>query len=494
MSIVQLLAGPSRHEAVQGSDIAQIGPVEWEIPKSYRDDMRVPARFFASLGTVDDAFKDRSLEQLINVTTLPGIVMYALAMPDMHQGYGFPIGGVAATLLPDGAISPGGIGYDINCGVRLLLSNLTKKDLQPHKENLAHELSRTVPAGTGRGGKFDLNLETLDKVLKEGVHWALKEGYASKKDLDRIESRGRINQADPANVSEFAKTRGHKQLGTLGAGNHFIEVGVVERIFDKKIADVFGLKKDQITVLIHTGSRGLGHQVATDYIKLMLEEMPRLGIEIPDRELACLPFSSELGAKYYSAMAAAANYAWVNRQLLTLLVRQTWQRFFGADAQLDLLYDVAHNIAKVEDHEIDGVRQKVLVQRKGATRAFGPGYPEISYDFQDTGQPVIIPGSMGTASYVLAGTELAMQKSFGSTCHGAGRQMSRHKAKRLEPGRQLQEELASSGILVKAASIRELSEEAPYAYKDIEEVVNIVQKAGIANKVARLRPLIVIKG
>ena len=480
--------------AVQSSDITQIGSVEWEIPKSYRDNMRVPARFFAGQNAIDDVLKDRSLEQLVNVTTLPGIVKYALAMPDMHQGYGFPIGGVAATQLPDGAISPGGIGYDVNCGVRLLLSDLTQKDLKPHKENLAHELSRAIPAGTGRGGRFILEETELDKVLELGVEWALEHDYASKSDLGHTESGGRLDGASAAAVSELAKKRGSGQLGTLGAGNHFIEVGVVEQVFDSHAAKTFGLRTGQITILIHSGSRGLGHQVGTDYIRLMLEQMPKFKIEVPDRELACLPFSSELGQKYYTAMAAAANYAWGNRQLLAYLTRQTWQRFFGADAQLKLLYDVAHNIAKVEDHEIDGRRQTVLVQRKGATRAFGPGHPEIPKCFQNTGQPVIIPGSMGTASYVLAGTKAAMQKSFGSTCHGAGRQMSRHKAKRLEPGRQLQEELAGSGIIVKAASIRDLSEEAPYAYKDIDEVIDIVAEAGIATKVARLRPLIVVKG
>lgn len=484
----------SRVEMVKKEDVLQVGDYEWEIPASYRDDMRVPARFFASAETLDDAFKDRSLEQLVNVTTLPGIVKYALAMPDMHQGYGFPIGGVAATLLPDGAISPGGIGYDINCGVRLLLSDLTQNDLQPHKENLAHELSRSIPSGTGRGGRFVLEQDELNKVLELGAEWALEHDFATQPDIGHIESGGRLVEADPSSVSDHAKKRGSRQLGTLGAGNHFIEVGVVEQIFNSQAAKKFGLYVGQITVLIHTGSRGLGHQVATDYIRLMLEQMPEFGVEVPDKELACLPFSSELGQKYYTAMAAAANYAWVNRQLLTYLTRQTWQPFFGAHSKLKLLYDVAHNIAKIEEHIVDGLQQKVLVQRKGATRAFGPGHPEIPKCFQGTGQPVIIPGSMGTASYVLAGTKAAMQKSFGSTCHGAGRQMSRHKAKRLEPGRQLQEELADSGILVKAASVRDLSEEAPYAYKNIDEVIDVVQQAGIANKVARLRPLIVIKG
>ncbi|MBI2009477.1 RtcB family protein [Candidatus Saccharibacteria bacterium] len=479
---------------VKREDVVQAGPYVWEIPKSYRADMLVPAIFFASPKMFEDAFKDRSLAQLVNVACLPGVVKYALAMPDMHQGYGFPIGGVAASRLPDGAISPGGIGYDINCGVRLLLSDLGAKDLRPAQETLAHELSRAIPAGTGRGGRFDLKSAELDKVLNQGVRWALKNGYASQKDLEHTESEGRLQAADATAVSVQAKNRGQRQLGTLGAGNHFAEVGVVQAIFDEKIAESFGLKSGQITVLIHSGSRGLGHQVGSDYIKLMQAKMPEFGIEVPDRELACLPFSSELGQKYYAAMSAAANYAWVNRQLLTCLVRQVWQNIFGGQGRLELLYDVAHNIAKVEEYEIDGALQKVLVQRKGATRAFGPGQPEIPKAFRGQGQPVIIPGSMGTASYVLVGTKGAMSQSFGSTCHGSGRAMSRHGAKKLQLGKDLQAELAKRRIIVKTPAVKYLSEEAPYAYKDVDEVVDIVQRVGIAKKVARLLPLIVIKG
>ena len=483
-----------RFQMVRRGDVVQVGPYVWEIPKSYRADMLVPARFFASPKMFESAFQDRSLAQLVNVACLPGVVKYALAMPDMHQGYGFPIGGVAASWLPDGAISPGGIGYDINCGVRLLLSDLNVKDLRPAQETLAHELSRAIPAGTGRGGRFDLKSAELDKVLNQGIRWALKKGYTSQKDLEHTESEGRLQAADATAVSALAKNRGQRQLGTLGAGNHFAEVGVVQAIFDEKIAASFGLKPDQITVLIHSGSRGLGHQVGSDYIKLMQAKMPELGIEVPDRELACLPFSSELGQKYYAAMAAAANYAWVNRQLLTYLVRQVWQDTFGRHKHLKLLYDVAHNIAKVEEYEIDGAKQKVLVQRKGATRAFGPGQPEIPKVFRALGQPVIIPGSMGTASYVLVGTKGAMSQSFGSTCHGSGRAMSRHGAKKLQPGKDLQAELAKRRIIVKTPAVKYLSEEAPYAYKDVDEVVDIVQRVGIAKKVARLLPLIVIKG
>ena len=494
MDTLQLLTAPTRRRTVQRDDIYQIGPVEWEIPQSFRNDMRVPARFFASKKTVGEVFKDLSLEQLVNVTTLPGIVSYALAMPDMHQGYGFPIGGVAATLLPNGAVSPGGIGYDINCGVRLLLSNISETELAPYKDQLANELSRSIPSGTGRGGRFVLGEGELNKVIELGAQWAFKNAFATDDDLKHIESGGRLKTAHANAVSELAKKRGSNQLGTLGAGNHFIEVGVIDKIFDPAIAYAFGIRPNQVTVLVHTGSRGLGHQVATDYIRLMLEEMPRYEITIPDKELTCLPFSSDLGQKYFSAMSAAANYAWVNRQLLTHLARQTLQYVMGCDATLRLLYDVAHNIAKIEEYEVNGKKSKVLVQRKGATRAFGPNNPEIIKEYQGTGQPVIIPGSMGTASYVLAGTATAMEKSFGSTCHGAGRSMSRHAALKIQHGKELQKELAEHNIIIRTPSIRYLSEEAPYAYKDIDEVVNIVAQAGIAKKVARLRPLIAIKG
>lgn len=476
-------------------DLIRIGPMEWEIPASYRPDMRVPARFFASEAMIADILHDQSLMQLINTAALPGVVGAVLAMPDMHEGYGFPIGGVAATQWPSGAISPGGIGYDINCGVRVLTSQITSASFKTHKEEFAHELSRAIPAGTGRSGRLDLNPIELDAVLTTGAEWALKQGYATPHDIKHIESRGRLANGKPDFVSELAKKRGHRQLGTLGGGNHFVEIDVVDQIFDSEAAKTFGLFKGQITALIHSGSRGLGHQVATDYIREMLNELPNYNIELPDRELACLPFNSDAGQRYFSAMSAAANFAWVNRQLLAYNVRQAWQHIPGKKlGDLDLLYDVAHNIAKVENHTIEGEPKKVIVHRKGATRAFAKNAADLPADYKSTGQPVLIPGSMGSASYVLVGAEGSMEKTFGSACHGAGRRMSRHAAKRLSKGWELRDHLMEKGIIVKSASLRDLPEEAPYAYKDIDEVVNVIHQANIARKVARLRPQIVVKG
>ncbi len=475
------------------SNLTQIGPVEWEIPVSYRRDMRVPARFFASKSMLSEILGDRSLEQLVDVATLPGIVGVALAMPDIHEGYGFPIGGVAATQWPDGVISPGGIGYDINCGVRLLKSDLVRTQFEPFKEALALDLSGSIPSGTGQGSKMTLDFAELDEVLTQGAGWTLSRGYATQSDISHTESHGRLEGADPAALSDFAKKRGCRQLGTLGSGNHFVEVGFVEKIFDEEAARVFGLKQDQITILIHTGSRGLGHQVATDYIKIMLQELPEFGITLPDRELACLPFSSREGQRYFAAMSAAANFAWANRQMITHRTREAWKRTVGA-GDLSLVYDVAHNIAKVEEHKVNGTMMKVVVHRKGATRAFGKGFTELPEEYRPIGQPVIIPGSMGTSSYVLVGAANAMEKTFGSACHGAGRLMSRHAAKAKQLGRELQKELADGGIIVKSAAVRDLSEEAPYAYKDVNDVVDVIELAGIATKVARLKPLVVIKG
>jgi len=476
-------------------NLKQISPVLWEISKTYRNDMRVPARIFASEKMLDDIFQDRSLGQLINVATLPGIQQAAYCMPDVHEGYGFPIGGVAATLHPDGIISPGGIGYDINCGVRLLKSKLKIEDVSKELEDLARKLYRCVPSGVGRGGKFKLSMADLDLVLKDGLQWMKKNGFATEDDVLHIESGGTLDNADPDVVSNRAKKRGFDQLGTLGAGNHFVEVGFVETIFDEDAAKAFGLFQNQITILIHTGSRGLGHQVATDYIRTMMNVMPNYGITLPDRELACVPFSSSEGKNYFNAMAASANFAWSNRQMIAHLIRQAWQREFGlSQGHLSLLYDVAHNMAKIEQHKINGKEQTVTIHRKGATRAFGPGHPELVKEFQPIGQPVLIPGSMGTASYVLVGTKEGMTTSFGSTCHGAGRRMSRRAAKKAVQGKQLKEELKEKGIEIQAGSIPGLAEEAPIAYKDIDEVIEVVHEAKIAKKVARLRPCAVIKG
>ncbi|MFC1894440.1 RtcB family protein [Candidatus Dependentiae bacterium] len=474
--------------------LKQISPNLWEIPKSYRSDMKVPARFFASEQILKDIFLDRSLQQLINVATLNGIVGHAYAMPDMHEGYGFPIGGVAATKFNTGVISPGGIGYDINCGVRLLKSNLNFNDVKNKLESLSREFFHCVPSGVGRGGKLKLSSQELDDLLKNGVQWMLKNGYATQHDITNIESNGRLTNADPNSVSEHAKKRGLNQIGTLGAGNHFVEIDYVEKIFDKKAAQIFGIHENQITILIHTGSRGLGHQVATDYIKTMMQVMSKYGIELPDRELACVPFNSPEGTNYFNAMSAAANFAWCNRQMITHNIRQAWKKEIGQKEELSLLYDVAHNIAKIETHKIDGKNQKVIVHRKGATRAFPPNHPEIPQQYKEIGQPVLIPGSMGTASYILAGTQKGMHQSFGSTCHGAGRRMSRRAARKEIHGKTLKIELENKGILIRSGSIPGLAEEAPIAYKDIDDVVQIVDQAGIAKKVARLKPCAAIKG
>jgi tRNA-splicing ligase RtcB (3'-phosphate/5'-hydroxy nucleic acid ligase) len=467
----------------------------WELPPSVKEGMRVPAQVYASSRILEEIGSDKSLDQLVNVAMLPGIQMASIVMPDVHEGYGFPIGGIAATLWPGGAISPGGIGYDINCGVRLLGSKLSKHDLKGRGEELAKSLYAKIPSGVGKGGFLQLTDHELDEILKNGVHWALKNGYAVPDDLPKIESEGKLPHADPQFVSDHAKRRGIDQIGTIGSGNHFVEVSYIDQIYDPKVAEVFGLKRDQLTILIHTGSRGLGHQVATDYMKLMVATMSKYGISVPDRELACVPFNSTEGQEYFKAMGAAANYAWCNRQVITWEIRKAWEQFFeGKNTQLNLVYDVAHNIAKLEEHIIDGKKVKLIVHRKGSTRAFGPHHPEIPAHYQVTGQPVIIPGSMGTASYVMVGTTEAEEKAFGSTCHGAGRRMSRRAAQKAVNVHDLEKELSERNIYVRAGSRSGVSEEAPIAYKDIEEVIEVVHQAGLAKKVARLRPLAVIKG
>jgi tRNA-splicing ligase RtcB len=480
---------------VRKEQLQRIGPVVWEIPPTVRSDMRVPARVYASEELLEQILHDRSLEQLLNVATLPGIQQAAIVMPDVHEGYGFPIGGIAAMDLDEGVISPGGIGYDINCGVRLLVSELAYEEVEPRLEQLAKELFKAIPSGVGRGGQFKLSIRELDRVLESGVRWALAEGYAEEEDLEFIESQGSLPDADAEAVSREAKERGRDQLGTMGAGNHFVEVDYVEKIFDDALAQALGLHRKQVVVLIHTGSRGLGHQVATDYIRVMLSALPRYGIRLPDRELACAPLSSPEGQRYFRAMCAAANFAWTNRQLITWEIRQAWKTVFGAaGGRLRVLYDVAHNIAKLEQHMIDGQPKRVLVHRKGATRAFPPGHPETPSVYRHVGQPVLIPGSMGTASYVLVGAPGSMQQTFGSTCHGAGRQMSRHAAKRQVNAEELRHQLRQRGIVVQAGSVRGLVEEAPVAYKDVDAVVRVVHTAGIARMVARLRPIAVVKG
>ena len=470
--------------------ILRPSPLVYEVPASARDDMRVPARFFADEELWSQIRSDRSVEQLMNVATLPGISECAYAMPDVHQGYGFPVGGVAAFRISDGVISPGGVGYDINCGVRLLASELTVADLRGRLEDLVHNLSRSVPSGTGRGGELRLTDHELDRVFVEGCKYLVERGLALPEDIDVTESGGSLPQADPAQVSQRARQRGSTQLGTLGSGNHFVEIQTVEQVFDTAAAEVLGLETGRITVLIHTGSRGLGHQVCTDYVREMDRVMPKYGIELPDRELACAPFDSPEGRAYFGAMCAAANFAWSNRQTITHTVRGVFERAFGDAGRLRLVYDVAHNIAKVEEYG----GEQFCVHRKGATRAFGPNNPEIPEIYRSVGQPVFIPGSMGTASWVLVGAEGAMTESFGSTCHGAGRRMSRRAAKRVAQGHEVRRELAKKGIVVRCHSNSELAEEAPHAYKDVDRVVDVVDRMGLARKVARLKPIGVIKG
>ncbi len=472
---------------IQKSDFTQIGKYLYEIPKAFRPDMKAPARFYASPAFLDQLLTERALEQLINTATLDGVYKYVVAMPDIHEGYGFPIGGVVAVDKNKGLISPGGVGYDINCGVRLLKTGLMEEELTLKKRELMVEIFRTVPAGLAKKGAARFSLEELDMFLERGVEYAVEKGYGTAKDLEAIEENGRMKSADASKVSDRAKSRGKNQLGSLGSGNHFLEVQKVTDIFDKEVADKLGIKQNEIFVMIHTGSRGLGHQVATDYIEIMRAAMKEYGIVIPDPELVSAPFSSEEGQDYFKAMSAAANFAWSNRQIIMEMTRRAFNKIVGIPKeQLVLIYDVAHNIAKLEGN--------LLVHRKGATRAFGPGNPNIPPIYRDIGQPVMLPGSMGTASYLMLGTSRAEEETFGSTAHGAGRVLSRHKAKRMVRGEELRQELEREGIAIYSTSNVGLAEEAPIAYKDIEEVANITSETGIAKKVVRFQPIGVVKG
>jgi tRNA-splicing ligase RtcB len=471
------------------SELVRIDETTWEIPASARSDMRVPARIFADEMILDEIVGDQSLEQLQNVSTLPGIVGAAIAMPDIHQGYGFPVGGIAATELPDGVVSPGGVGYDINCGVRLLALPLGESELGERRRALVHEISRTVPAGAGKGGGISLHEASLDDVLRDGPR-ALPGVRAD--DVERTESEGCLEGADPMVVSERARARGQDQLGTMGSGNHFVELQFVDDVLDPTAAEAFGLRQGQVTVLIHSGSRGLGHQVCTDYVRLMDSRLVGYRIHLPDRQLACAPASSPEGRQYLGAMAAAANFAWANRQAIADGVRRAVASVLGKDAAegTHQVYDVAHNVAKIEVHG----DARVCVHRKGATRAFPAGSAEIPTAYREAGQPVFIPGSMGTASFVLAGEPGAMERSFGTTCHGAGRRLSRTAARRQVNGTELRRELEERGIVVRCPSSKGLAEEAPLAYKDVERVVRVVERAGLARRVARLIPIGVVKG
>lgn len=478
-------------------DLKRISDYEWEIPQTFRPDMRVPVRLFATRRMLEDVMKDKSLEQAVNAATLPGLVGHVIVMPDMHQGYGFPIGGVAATRLPDGVISPGGIGYDINCGVRLLGSHISIDTAHPHLDALATALNQHCPSGVGEKGAVRLTEAELEAVCRQGSKWALKQGFASEADLRRTEESGCVQGADPGKVSKRARVRGRPQLGSLGAGNHFIEIDVVEQVFDSSAASVMGLEVGTLAVQIHCGSRGFGHQICTDYVEEFQGAVRRYGIHLVDRELVCAPLSSPEGQSYLAAMRCAANYAFANRQILANSARKAFEQVLAGkvkDWNLHQVYDICHNMGKIETHVIDGERMQVCVHRKGATRAFGPGAPELPDEYKAIGQPVLVPGSMGTTSWVLVGTAASMEQSFGSTCHGAGRLMSRHEAKRNVRGDQLRQELEAKGIHIRAGSMAGLAEEAPQAYKDVDQVVEAVVGGGIARKVARLHPLAVIKG
>ncbi len=480
---------------INKKDFRKLKDYLWEIPKTFRDYMRVPARIYVSKKMLEEVFRDESISQLISGCTLPGIVKYGIAMPDMHEGYSVPIGFVGAIRTTDGIISPGATGFDINCGMKLLKSEYSEKEIKPYLDKLATEIQKKVPSGLGRGRQIKLSVEQIDKILEGGAKRIVEQGYGEKEDIENCEANGCLEWADPLAVSNHAKDRGRDQVGTLGSGNHFLELQKVAEIFDEKVAEVFGLFKDQIVVMIHTGSRGLGHQVCSDYLKEFIPLMERkYKIKVPDREFACVPFSSPEGQRYFAAMASAANYAWANRQMIAYFVRKAWRSVLGEKrGRLIALYDVAHNIIKKEGYLIEGKEVEVAVHRKGATRAFPPGHPEIPEQYREVGQPVLIPGSMGTASYILVGTKEG-EEAFYSSCHGSGRTMSRHAAMRRVSGQEVIRKLESKGIIVKCWSLRGIVEEAPIAYKNIDEVIEVVHNAGLSKKVAKLVPLAVIKG
>ena len=478
--------------------LEKIDDYRWRIPRSYKAGMRVPGIIYADEAMAQQTRQEQALEQVANVALLPGIVDYSLAMPDIHWGYGFPIGGVAAMTMDDGVVSPGGVGFDINCGVRILRTNLTEEEVRPRIKELMDSLYNNVPSGVGSKGRIKLKPGEINQVLVKGSRWAVEKGYGRPEDLDTTEDNGEMAGADPSRVSGRARERGTPQLGTLGSGNHFLEVAIVDKIYEADIAGVMGIDRvGQVMLLIHCGSRGLGHQVADDYIKEMVRAMTKYDIQLPDRQLACSPVKSPEGQAYLGAMRCAANYAWANRQCITHWVRQSFCQVMGQDekaAGLELIYDVTHNIAKIEEHEVGGQRQKLCVHRKGATRAFPAGHPDVPPKYSRIGQPVLIPGDMGRVSYVLVGTEQAMKETFGSTCHGAGRAQSRAAAKKQLRGRDVLEALQARGITVRAGSLPGLAEEAPEAYKDVSAVVEITRGAGISKPVARTRPIGVIKG
>jgi len=482
---------------IRKQDLQRINNYVWVIPTSFHPEMNVPVWIFADEELLEEALGDLSLIQGVNVACLPGLVGHVAIMPDVHQGYGMPIGGVMAAKVPEGIISPGAVGYDINCGVRVLASSIDYHSAIPYLNDLASTLYRNCPSGVGKGGSLPLSVEEFDRVCRQGSDWALAKGYATPEDLERTEEFGCLEGADPDKASHRAKQRGKGQLGTLGAGNHFLEVDVVEEIFDAEAAAVMGLQEDCLAVQIHCGSRGFGHQICTDYVHDFQWAVINYGIKLPDRELVCAPFDSPEGQAYLAAMKAAANYAFANRQALAYHARRSFQEVFGIQAGAEPLrqvYDIAHNMAKIETHQIEGKKQTVCVHRKGATRAFGAGFAGLPAEYRPLGQPVLVPGSMGTESWILLGTKANEELSFGSSCHGAGRVMSRRQAKHTIRGDRLREKLEHEGINIRAGSMPGLAEEAPQAYKNVSRVVETVSKAGIAHKVARLRPIAVVKG
>ena len=478
--------------------LVKVDDYRWKIPEDYKAGMRVPGLIYASKEMLESMREEQTLEQVANVASLPGIVGYSFAMPDIHWGYGFPIGGVAAMDVRDGVISPGGVGYDINCGVRLLSTNLNEPEVRPRIKELINELFANVPSGLGSEGKIKVGQKEMEQVMIEGARWAVKRGLGYEEDLDVTEENGCLAGADPRKISDRAAKRGMPQAGTLGSGNHFLEIQVVKEIFDSRISSIMGITQvGQILVLIHTGSRGFGHQVCTDYLRVMERAVSRYGIKLPDRQLACAPVESPEGQDYLAAMACAANYAWANRQCIAHWVRESFSRVLGKSPEelgMKQIYDVAHNIAKIEEHAVDGRKSKVCVHRKGATRAFPAGHKDIPIRYKDVGQPVLLPGDMGRCSFVAVGTQEAMDETFGSTCHGAGRMLSRGAAKRSLKGSDVVRELENRGIIVKAGNIPSLAEEASQAYKDITAVMDVVHQAGISRKVAMAVPMGVIKG
>jgi len=478
--------------------LIKIDDYRWKIPENYKTGMRVPGLIYANQEMLESIREEQTPEQVVNVAFLPGIIGFSFAMPDIHWGYGFPIGGVAAMDIEDGVISPGGVGYDINCGVRLLRTSLSETEVQPRINQLINELFLSVPSGLGSAGKIKISQKEMNQLIVEGAYWAVKRGLGFEEDLDVTEEGGCLAGADPDKISDKAIKRGMPQAGTLGSGNHFLEIQVVKEIFDPHVASIMGITEiGQILVLIHTGSRGFGHQVCTDYLRVMEGAVSKYGIKLPDRQLACAPIKAKEGQDYLAAMACAANYAWVNRQCIAHWVRESFAKIFGKSPEelgMKQIYDVAHNIAKVEEHTTDGRKLKVCVHRKGATRAFPAGHKDVPKSYKEIGQPVLVPGDMGRCSFVAVGTQKAMDESFGSTCHGAGRVLSRGAAKRSMKGRDVVQDLESRGITIKAGSFHSLAEEASQAYKDVTEVIEVVEQAGISKKVAMVVPMGVIKG